>query len=209
MSKQYNTDEPSGEQQKTRERIIAATSKVLAEKGYDATTLREISREAQVAPGLVHYYFGGKDQLLVEVLQAAGQHFHQRMEQLVQHVPADQSLEAVLTQLHERVDREPDVYRLRYESFSLGLHNPLIEPKVRERLAQRRKEIGSVMAKVLENMECTEDTQSSSLDLTLLAALLLSIFDGLALQKIMEPTFDLEAAYRVLAQMLRCFQSSD
>jgi AcrR family transcriptional regulator len=209
MSKQYNTDEPSEEQQKTRERIITATSKVLAEKGYDATTLREISREAQVAPGLVHYYFGGKDQLLVEVLQAAGQRFHQRMEQLVQHVPADQSLEAVLTQIHERVDQEPDVYRLRYESFSLGLHNPLIEPKVRERLAQRREEIGSVMAKVLENMEHTEGTKSSSLDPTPLAAILLSIFDGLALQKIMDPTFDLDAAYQVLAQMLHGFQSPD
>src|SRR6266516_5390710 len=120
MSKQYSESEQSEEQQKTRERIIAAASKVLAEKGYEATTLREISREAQAAPGLVHYYFGGKDELLVEVLQAAGQHFHQRMERLVQQVPAERSLEAALTQLRERVDLEPDVYRLRYESFSLG-----------------------------------------------------------------------------------------
>ncbi len=166
MSKQYNISEPSEEQQKTKERIIAAASKVLAEKGYEATTLREISREAQAAPGLVHYYFGGKDELLVEVLQAAGRRFHQRMEHLVQHVPAERSLEAVLTQLHERVEQEPDVYRLRYESFSLGLHNPVIEPRVRERLAQRRDEIGSVMAKVLENSERTDGAQRSSLDPT-------------------------------------------
>jgi len=202
MSKQYTISEPSEEQQKTKERIIAAASKVLAEKGYEATTLREISREAQAAPGLVHYYFGGKDELLVEVLQAAGRRFHQRMERLVQQVPAEQSLEAFLTQLHERVELEPEVYRLRYESFSLGLHNPLIEPRVRERLAQRRDELGSVIAKVLENSEGTEGVQSSSLDPTLLAALLLSIFDGLALQKIMDPTFDLEAAYHLLTQML-------
>jgi len=202
MSKQYNISEPSEEQHKTKERIIAAASKVLAEKGYDATTLREISREAQAAPGLVHYYFGGKDELLVEVLQAAGRRFHQRMEHLVQHTPVDRSLEAVLTQLRERVDLEPDVYRLRYESFSLGLHNSVIEPKVRERLAQRRNEIGSVMAKVLENSEWTDGAKHSSLDPTILAALLLSIFDGLALQKIMDPTFDLEAAYHLLAQML-------
>jgi AcrR family transcriptional regulator len=215
MSKQHTTDEPAEDQHRTRERIIAATSKVLAEKGYDATTLREISREAQVAPGLVHYYFGGKDQLLVEVLEAAGRRFSQAMEQLVQHVPADQSLEVVLSHIHERVEQEPEVYRLRYESFSLGLHNPLIEPKVRERLAQRRKEIGSVMAKVLENMartegtKNTEGTERSSFDPTPLAALLLSVFDGLALQKIMDPTFDLDAAYQVLVQMMRCFQSSD
>ena len=202
MSKQYNTSEPSENQHKTKERIIAAASKVLAEKGYEATTLREISREAQAAPGLVHYYFGGKDELLVEVLQAAGRRFHQRMEHLVQHAPVERSLEAVLTQLRERVDLEPDVYRLRYESFSLGLHNPVIEPKVRERLAQRRNELGSVIAKVLENMERTDGAQRSSLDPTLLAALLLSIFDGLALQKIMDPTFDLEAAYHLLAQTL-------
>ncbi len=202
MSKQYNISEPSDEQHKTKERIIAAASKVLAEKGYEATTLREISREAQAAPGLVHYYFGGKDELLVEALQAAGRHFHQRMEHLAQQVPAERSLEAVLTQLRERVDLEPDVYRLRYESFSLGLHNSIIEPKVRERLAQRRNEIGSVMAKVFENMERTDGAKHSSLDPTILAALLLSIFDGLALQKIMDPTFDLEASYQLLAQML-------
>src|SRR5690349_15488544 len=110
MSKQYTISEPPEEQQQTRERIIAAASKVLAEKGYEATTLREISREAQAAPGLVHYYFGGKDQLLVEALQAAGQRFHQRMEHLIQQVPDEQSLDTFLTQLSERVEQEKDIY---------------------------------------------------------------------------------------------------
>jgi AcrR family transcriptional regulator len=203
MSKQHAVSEPLQEQQQTKERIIAAASKVLAEKGYDATTLREISREAQAAPGLVHYYFGGKDALLVEALQAAGRQFHHRMEQLVQQVPADQSLDAFLTRLSERVGQESDVYRLRYESFSLGLHNPTIAPAVRERLAQRREEIGSVMTTVIENMERTEGVTHSAFEPTVLAALLLSVFDGLALQKIMDPNFDLDAEYHLLAQMLR------
>ena len=202
MSKQYNTSEPSEEQQKTKERIIAAASKVLAERGYEATTLREISREAQAAPGLVHYYFGGKDELLVQVLQAAGRRFHQRMEHLAQQMSTNWSLDALLTELCERVDLEPEVYRLRYESFSLGLHNPVIAPKVRERLAERRSEIGSIIAMALGNMEKSESVERFSLDPTLLAALLLALFDGLALQKIMDPTFDLEAAYHLLAQML-------
>src|SRR5690348_18037156 len=106
MSKQYTRSEPSEEQQQTRERIIAAASRVLATKGYDATTLREISREAQAAPGLVHYYFGGKDQLLVEALQAAGQQFHQRMQHLVLQIPDEQSLDAFLTQISERVEQD-------------------------------------------------------------------------------------------------------
>jgi AcrR family transcriptional regulator len=206
--KQNIVSEQSEEQHKTRERIVVAAAKILAEKGYEATTLREISREAQVGPGLVHYYFGGKDALLVEVLQAAGQQFHSLMELLVEHLPDGLSLDAFLAQLYERVDLDPDVYRLRYESFSLGLHNPVIAPKVRERLAQRRNEIGSVLARVLEHMEQTESVQRVSLDPTVLAALLLTLFDGLALQKIMDPTFDLEAAYRLLAQALHALLGS-
>jgi AcrR family transcriptional regulator len=202
MSNQHTTSEPSEEQQHTRERIIAAASSVLAAKGYDATTLREISREAQAAPGLVHYYFGGKDELLVEVLQAAGQRFHQKMEHLAQQMSTDWSLDALVTELYERVDLEPEVYRLRYESFALGLHNPIIGPKVRERLAQRRDEIGSIIAMALENRERTENVKRFSLDPTPLAALLLALFDGLALQKIMDPTFDLEAASHLLIQSL-------
>jgi AcrR family transcriptional regulator len=203
MSKQYTTDPPNEEPQETRARIIAAASRVLATKGYDATTLREISREAQAAPGLVHYYFGGKDQLLVEALQAAGQQFHQRMQHLVRQIPDEQSLDAFLTQISERVERDENVYRLRYESFSLGLHNALIAPAVSERLARRREEIGSVMGTILEKLARTEEVERSAVDLTILAALLLALFDGLALQKIMDASFDLEAAYSVLARMLR------
>jgi hypothetical protein len=74
---------------------------------------------------------------------------------------------------------------------------------VRERLADRREEIGSVIATVLEKLARAEGVERSSVDPTILAALLLALFDGLALQKIMDSSFDLEAAYRVLAQMLR------
>ncbi|EFH89064.1 TetR/AcrR family transcriptional regulator [Ktedonobacter racemifer] len=203
MSKQYTTDPQTEEPQETRARIIAAASRVLATKGYDATTLREISREAQAAPGLVHYYFGGKDQLLVEALQAAGQQFHQRMQHLVRQIPDEQSLDAFLTQISERVEQDENIYRLRYESFSLGLHNALIAPAVSERLARRREEIGSVMGTILEKLARTEGVERSAVDLTILAALLLALFDGLALQKIMDASFDLEAAYSVLARMLR------
>ncbi len=208
MSKQEMISEQSEEHNTTRSRIIAAAAKILAEKGYEATTLREISREAQAGPGLVHYYFGGKDALLVEALQEAGQQFHQRMEHLVQQQPGGLSLDAFLANLCERVDLEPEVYRLRYESFSLGLHNPVIEPRVRERLAQRRSEISSVLTKVLANMEETEKVKDVSREPTPLAALLLALFDGLALQKIMDPAFDLEAAYHLLAQALHALLES-
>src|SRR5205085_4792835 len=122
MSKQDGNSRASEQQPDTRERIIAAASKVLAEKGYEAATLKEISREAQAAPGLVHYYFGGKDQLLVEVLKDMSDRYTQATRELSRRVSADQFMEAALAQPLTRVTEEPEWYRLRYELFALGLH---------------------------------------------------------------------------------------
>ena len=55
----------------------------------------------------------------------------------------------------------------------------------------------------MQHVEQAEHLKHASLDPTALAALLLALSDGLALQKIMDSTFDIEAAYRLLAQMLR------
>ncbi len=53
--------------QSTRERIVAAAYRVLSEQGSHATSIKEIAKAAAVAPGLVHYYFESKEQLLLEV----------------------------------------------------------------------------------------------------------------------------------------------
>ncbi|MFE1173190.1 TetR/AcrR family transcriptional regulator [Streptomyces sp. NPDC058773] len=49
---------------RSRERLLQATVDLVAERGYEATTLTEIARRAGVARGLVSYYFPGKRQLL-------------------------------------------------------------------------------------------------------------------------------------------------
>jgi AcrR family transcriptional regulator len=198
MSKQHKTSEQAEEQQETRARIIDAAYKVLAEKGYDATTLREISREANAAPGLVHYYFGGKDLLLVEVLKVMSDRHTQAMADLPRRVAPDQFMEAALAQPVTRISEEPEWYRLRYELFALGLHNPLLAPGVRDLLAAGRSAIGKAVSQVRRTSAVAE-----SADPLALASLLLAVFDGLALQKIMDPEVNLDATYGLLVQMIR------
>ena len=47
----------------SRSRIRSAALRLFAAQGVAATSLREIAREAGVAPGLVGHHFGGKDGL--------------------------------------------------------------------------------------------------------------------------------------------------
>ena len=51
-----------------RGQIVRAAAAVLGRQGYDGTSLKDVAREAGVAPGLLHYYFESKQELLLEVV---------------------------------------------------------------------------------------------------------------------------------------------
>ncbi len=53
----------------TARKILEAARKVLLERGYQGMTLQAISEEAQVNKAGVWYYFGGKQQLVLALLE--------------------------------------------------------------------------------------------------------------------------------------------
>jgi AcrR family transcriptional regulator len=53
----------------TRERLLEAASRVIAERGVEAATVDEIANRAGCSKGLVHYHFATKDDLVLEVVQ--------------------------------------------------------------------------------------------------------------------------------------------
>ena len=61
------SSQPPREQ--TRAALLGAAERILIESGYPAATTRAIAAEANVNRGLVHYYFGSVDNLLLETLK--------------------------------------------------------------------------------------------------------------------------------------------
>ncbi len=78
----------------TRARIIAAVVECIAEVGFGRTTAAEICRRAGVTWGAVQHHFGGKDGILLAVLEDSFGRFAERL--------ADVQIER--TSLDERVD---------------------------------------------------------------------------------------------------------
>ena len=60
------SEAPAKKSDLTRERLYKAALKMIARKGYDATTMRAIAAEAGVAPGATYYYFDSKEALVNE-----------------------------------------------------------------------------------------------------------------------------------------------
>src|SRR5919198_5863915 len=63
MPRPSNTEE-------RRAQITGALMKVMARRGYDGASVAEIAKAAQLTPGLVHYHFKNKKQILLAALRA-------------------------------------------------------------------------------------------------------------------------------------------
>src|SRR5512145_3040833 len=66
----------------TRSRILEAAFQCLAARGYASLNVRDIARDAGVNHALISYYFGGKDRLVIAVLDEANRRLLDRQQRL-------------------------------------------------------------------------------------------------------------------------------
>ncbi|MDB6022844.1 MAG: hypothetical protein JWQ04_2701 [Pedosphaera sp.] len=176
----------------TRVAILAAAYSVLSQRGIEKATVKEVARLAGVAPGLVHYYFASKDVLLQEVLQMAGQRYVALVEQMLT-LPPRKLAKEILQEPQTRLAEEHEWYRFKYELLAIGLHNESVTPSARMMLAKGRE----CSARIIQRITGTETGGEE------LGAILMSCFDGLAIQKIIDPSFDIDRAYKTLQKIFR------
>jgi len=74
-----------------RAQIVAALLPVLARNGYGKATIVEIARQAGLAPGLIHYHFANKREILVSLVRSMVEYANTRFEQATAaaHTPLD------------------------------------------------------------------------------------------------------------------------
>lgn len=61
--------------QATRDKLLATAVRLFADKGYQATTMRGIAKEAEVSTGLAYRYFDSKEALVAELYSQLSQQF--------------------------------------------------------------------------------------------------------------------------------------
>src|SRR5918996_235478 len=67
MEAATSTDAPRRLEGDKAQRIVAAMRESVGRRGAAASTFDHVAQEAGVSRGLLHYYFGSKERLLIEV----------------------------------------------------------------------------------------------------------------------------------------------
>ncbi|GAA4415145.1 TetR/AcrR family transcriptional regulator [Quisquiliibacterium transsilvanicum] len=131
---------------RTEEAIRSAAIELIAARGFEATTLREIAEKVGVQPGTIYRYFPSKAQLLVELLV---EHLEFLLEQWALQRPAtDDPVEA----LRAFVDFHVRSHTLRRrEVFVANMELRSLAPADRRRVVSLRRRYEDLLTGILRD----------------------------------------------------------
>lgn len=175
----------SGEKAK---RIVDAMRASVAQRGTAGSTFDHVSREAGVSRGLLHYYFGTKEQLLVEAVRRDCEVRLERLEsQLSQATTADDFIDLMAQNLQGTVREDPDFVTLVFELFTLSRRNADIAAEYAGLMRRTREQVAAMLAAAQR-----EGVLHLHAEPEAVAEILFSLGDGFALRMLSEPRRDFE-----------------
>jgi AcrR family transcriptional regulator len=173
----------SGEKAK---RIVDAMRSSVAQRGTAGSTFDHVSREAGVSRGLLHYYFGTKEQLLVEAVRRDCELRLERLErQLSAATTADDYIDLMAQNLQDTVRADPDFVTLVFELFTLSRRNEDIAAEYAGLMRRTREQVAGMLA-----LAQREGVLHLHADAEVVAEVLFAIGDGFALRMLSEPDRD-------------------
>jgi TetR/AcrR family transcriptional repressor of bet genes len=134
MSRRSNTDQRRGQ-------IVAAMQAVMARTGYSGATVAAIAAHAGLAPGLVHYHFRDKREILVALVDSLAGYARQRFEsRAAKASTAVQRLQAyIAAHLAYGPDAQPDAVAAWVMVGEQAAHDPDVREVYQAALAAQMK----------------------------------------------------------------------
>ncbi|HEX3432497.1 MAG TPA: TetR/AcrR family transcriptional regulator [Solirubrobacteraceae bacterium] len=171
------------------QRIVEAMRSSVARRGTAGATFDHVSREAGVSRGLLHYYFGTKEQLLVEAVRRDCELRMERLEhKLATAQTADDYIDLMAQNLQETVHDDPDFVTLVFELFTLSRRNDDIAAEYAGLMRRTREQVAAMLAVAQRDGILHLHAEPEAI-----AEILFSLGDGFALRMLAEPERDFTA----------------
>ena len=157
----------------TEQALLDAAERLLVEVGAAGITTRRVAEEAKVNHGLVHYYFGSVEQLLVRVLERFTDRLVERQRQMyAADVPFLEKWRTAMGYL----DEDRPYQKIWFELQALAWNRP----DLRERLARVHAEWRAVL---IEAFAPVRDDLGLEIPLEALVTLVYAFNEGIMLDR--------------------------
>jgi AcrR family transcriptional regulator len=173
------------------QKIVAAMRESVGTRGAAGSTFDVVAREAGVSRGLLHYYFGSKERLLVEVVRHDAAERTRHMDERIEEASSPEEIvDALVVGLEEFLEDEAGGQAVIYEMLSASRHSEEIRAELAELYRQWRERL----AGWLRTKE-REGVIRLQADPEAVASILFSLGDGFGIQVLADPDWDQQAAF--------------
>jgi AcrR family transcriptional regulator len=190
------TDAPTKKQQQgeqSRELILDATERLMATRGFAATSINDIRKACGLPPSSIYWHFGSKEGVLAAVMQRGADRFFAA-------IPASESAKEQLAVLSTLQAQHPDFLRLFYMLSLERGNDPAVAAVIRRVRDTAIRRFRDAITQLLP-----ADAPRSKADrvVTDLTAVAVALSDGVFFAEHLEPDgTDVERMYRRLFQAL-------
>lgn len=161
----------------------------VAKYGAAGATFDHVSKEAGVSRGLLHYYFGSKERLLIEVIRRETDRLVESIQAAATFASsAEELVDVLLVQLRNILEHEPELYLLAFELIGEARRHPEIGAEVGDYNRRTRGQF----AEIIEQMTAKGAITPRHAPLATASALL-AMANGLALEMFQDPEGDHDA----------------
>jgi AcrR family transcriptional regulator len=184
---------PSKLEGEKAQRIVEAMRVSVGKRGAAGSTFDVVAREAGVSRGLLHYYFGSKERLMVEVVRTdCDARVAALEEQLSAGTTVDEIVAVLVQSLQAFVADEPGVQAVLYEMLSASRRSEEIRAELAELYRRWRDQLAEALREREQEGVVRLDAEPEAV-----AAMLFALGDGMGLQLISDPEWDSTPAFEL------------
>lgn len=165
-----------------RSQVSDALFTVIAHKGLEKTTIRDVAEEAGVSVGLVQRYFRTKDDLLRFGIQVVYERVEDHINNVTVALPVRSILDDIITPLLPLDEQREREFRVAFAFWHASLHDPEMSTTHRE--ATNR--LIDAFIEVISGAQRAGEIHSS-INPELEARILMALIDGLAMHATITP----------------------
>jgi AcrR family transcriptional regulator len=182
---------------KSRELVLDAAERVMAEDGFEAATLARVVAESGIPMSSVYHYYGSKDGILLAVMERGAERFFADLPDPDQRMgPAARHLTQIVATVVETLERHPRFLRL---LIVFALQPPQGESDV-DAVVGRVREMALVRLRKQLSLAFGDDPRSAAI--AQLARFALAAFDGAFIAARTDPDATLEQMLKPLPTAL-------
>jgi len=177
-----------------REQIIWALYDCLVEKGQEKVTIKEIAFKAGLPPGVIHYYFKSKDDIVSNLAQVIVQKYSSMVQEHIEKAKSTaQQINYAIDFIIDKLIFDLPLNRVFYNLIQMTFE---------------RKELGSVVKKMFENyreqLSQVFNAAGAGTQSNMLGASLVAVTEGFSLQLMVDPdAFSREDVNKVFQQLIQ------